>query len=195
MTNPDNPWNNGEGNTPGGQPGQPHPYPGGDAASGNTGGYQPYPGGASGGAEPYGAPGYAGGYQQGYAGGTQNGPGPYGAGQPLAKNSVAAWALGVSILAFVMTVTLFLAVFAPVVGIVGLILGIVAVVKARRLKGPGRRMGMSIAAIIISVLSIILPVILLGFGFAILDNTGLTECTTLPPEEQQACIDGVLSDM
>lgn len=190
MTNPQDPYNSGQG----GNPGDGYtPYDGGANGPGETGGgYPNYPGGSQSGQQP----GY-GGYQSSY--GDQPGYGGYqpgGWGETEEKNGFAPWALGISILAMVLMVTLLLALLAPLAGLVGLILGIVAVVKARKITGRGRRMGMSITAIVLSVITIIVPIAFAIFSFVMLEATGMSDCLLLTnPTEQQACFEDVMSDL
>lgn len=190
MTNPQDPYNSGQGGNAGDGN---TPYGGGAGGPGGTGGgYPGYPGSSPGGQQP----GY-GGYQSSY--GDQPGYGGYqpgGWGETEKKNAFAPWALGISILAVVLMVTLLLALFAPLAGLVGLILGIIAVVKARKITGRHRRMGMSITAIVLSVITIIVPIALAIFSFVVLESTGIADCLTLTnPAEQQACIEDIMSDL
>lgn len=62
------------------------------------------------------------------------------------QNGLATWALSLGIVAALMGMSLVLTAFAWIPALIGLVLGIMAVVKARKITGDGRRMGMSVAA-------------------------------------------------
>lgn len=177
MTSPQDPYNNGGYNTGGNQGHDPYSTPSGGATP-NPGSYPTHD-----------ATGYQGdNYQGGYA------PGGWETGQ---KNTMAAWALGISIAAVVLMITFVLAILAPLLGLVGLILGIIGVVNARKITGAGRRMGMSVVSIVLSALAIIIPVIMvivLGvFGLAIWEEAGLEECMNLSSSTaQEECLNDKL---
>lgn len=80
------------------------------------------------------------------------------------------------------------------VGIIGLVVGILAVVKARKIVGPGRRMGMSVAGLVLSILAIVLPLVLFGFAMAFLGSTGAMDCLSLGDQAaMQTCIEDALA--
>ncbi len=193
MTNPSDPHGSGpQGpNGPGGANGSgPTDYGAYQYPTGNPGpGYQGGPGAS----QPY--TGYPGGQGEAYGAGSSGareqfsygGAGAWDTGEE--KNTVAPWALGVSILAVVTGLTIFGALLSFIPGIIGLILGIVAVVKARRIRGPRRRMGMSITAIVLSVLAVLMTIGLIAVA-VMLAGTGAMDCFTLTtPEAQQQCLE------
>ncbi|AGF72654.1 hypothetical protein [Corynebacterium halotolerans] len=173
------------------------PGPGPGSGPTDYGAYQ-YPVGGSG---PQPGNGYQGGHQDGFSS-HQAYPGAssgsheqfnYGGAGTWAineeKNSVAPWALGVSILAVVVGLTIIGAPLAFIPGLIGLVLGIIGVVRARRIRGPRRRMGMSVTAIVLSVIAVLMTVALVVLAFFVA-GSGAMDCFMLStPEEQQACLD------
>ncbi|MDO5671180.1 MAG: DUF4190 domain-containing protein [Corynebacterium sp.] len=110
-----------------------------------------------------------------------------------AKNGVAPWALGVGILALIGGISVFFSGFAFLIGLIGLIVSIVAIVKARKIQGPGRRMGMSVTGLILSILSIVASILFWIFAIFILTDSGMMECFNLSdPNAQQTCINDAL---
>lgn len=206
MTNPSDPYP-GPGGTPrsgqggAGQPGHsggPSPvdyssyrYPAGDAeptqsAAGGPGGYEAYGTYGVGGRQT-GRP------DAGYAGVAPHDQFSYGGvgdwGEQEKKNSVAPWALAASLLGFLAGLTVIGAVLSFLPGVIGLILGIIGIVRASRIRGPRRRMGMSVVAVVFSVLAILMTVGLLAFA-AFLSDSGAMDCLMLPaPEQQTACLE------
>lgn len=131
----------------------------------------------------------------GYAGYSDPVGGP-GAGWAMdaPRNSVAPWALGISILGLVMALSLLATAFAIVAGLIGLVLGIIAVVKARKTHGPDRRMGMSVSALVLSVITIVLSILFWVVVFAMVASTGIADCMTITDAtQQQLCIEESLS--
>jgi len=113
-----------------------------------------------------------------------------------ARNGVAPWALGVSILALVMTVSIFLTAFAAPVALIALILAIVALVKSRKITGPYARKGMSITALVLSIIALVLSVLFWVVITVFLSESGVMDCFTLTdPAAQQACVDQALNDL
>lgn len=171
--------------------------PGSGSGPADYGSYQ-YPVGSSG---PQPGPGYQGGQQDGfsshqaYPGAAFGSPDQFNYGGAGAwaineeKNSVAPWALGVSILAVVAGLTIVGALISFIPGLIGLVLGIIGVVRARRIQGPRRRMGMSVTAIVLSVIAVLMTVALVVLAF-FLAGSGAVDCFMLStPEAQQACLD------
>ncbi|KAA8721777.1 DUF4190 domain-containing protein [Corynebacterium spheniscorum] len=163
----------------GGAPGSAAPYTG--AAAGAPAADGAYPGGAyPGGAYP----------EDGYPEGGYPGAAPAGGGwgQPEEINKVAPWALGFAV---VSVVAMFL--LGPLVvpfAIVGVILGIIGVVKARKIEFGKRRMGMSVAAIIIGLITAILMAIGAAGLYYFFNDADLQECTKLEDKEAvQKCIE------
>lgn len=136
----------------------------------------------------YGAPGYG---SAGY------GAGPGGSTWAMheEKNRVAPWCLGVGILALVGGISIFFTALAFLVGIVGVILGIVALVRGRKIEGPGRRTGMSVVGIVLSVVSIGLSVLFWVLMGIFASETGIADCMSLTdPAEQQACVEDSVNE-
>lgn len=185
MTNPHDPRNEGPGeNNPswgadGPRPGQ---YPGTEGAGyGNPG---------------HGEQGYGGANQPGgvYSGAEFGGAGAWAVDAPA--NTVAPWALGVSILAVITGLSIIGTAFAVIPGLIGLILAIIAIVRARRIQGPRRRMGMSVTSLVLSVLAMLLTVLFFVFLGAVFQGTGIMDCLELPTAEQQeACLNQLVSDL
>lgn len=181
MTNPHDPHNQG--------PGENDPYRGADNPAP---GQYPGPGGAG-----YGDPGYGG---QGYGGANQPGGAEFGGAGAWAvdapTNTVAPWALGVSIFAVIAGLSIIGTAFAVVPGLIGLVLSIIAIVKARRIQGPRRRMGMSVTSLVLSVLAMLMTVLFFVIIGAIFQGSGLMDCLELPTAEQQeACVNQLLDDL
>lgn len=168
----------------GGAPGSAAPYTG--AAAGAPAADGAYPGGAyPGGAYP------EGGYPEGgYPGAAPAGGAPAGGGwgQPEEINKVAPWALGFAV---VSVVAMFL--LGPLIvpfAIVAVILGIIGVVKARKIEFGKRRMGMSVAAIIIGLFTAIVMAIGAAGLYYFFNDADLQECSKLEDKEAvQKCIE------
>ena len=124
-----------------------------------------------------GTPGYGQGYQ---------GAGDWGA-AAAQKSKLAPWALGVGIIALLSC----LFVIPPVVlGPIGIILGIVALVTARKLPKEARRTWMSVTGLVLSVLSLLFIVVLAVIGVGIFNSANLEECMNITdPVEQQKCVE------
>lgn len=167
----------------GGAPGSVAPYTG--AADGA------YPGGGyPGGAYP------EGGYPEGgYPGAAPAGAAPAGGGwgQPEEINKLAPWALGIAVLSLVL-----IFVIGPLTipaAIIAVILGIIAVVKARKIQFGKRRMGMSVAAILIGLITTILMAIGAAGLYYFFNDADLQECSKLEDKEAvQKCIEEKVQD-
>ena len=124
-----------------------------------------------------GTPGYGQGYQ---------GAGDWGA-AAAQKSKLAPWVLGVGIIALLSC----LFVIPPVVlGPIGIILGIVALVTARKLPKEARRTWMSVTGLVLSVLSLLFIVVLAVIGVGIFNSANLDECMNITdPAEQQKCVE------
>lgn len=124
-----------------------------------------------------GTPGYGQGYQ---------GAGDWGA-AAAQKSKLAPWVLGVGIIALLSC----LFVIPPVVlGPIGIILGIVALVTARKLPKEARRTWMSVTGLVLSVLSLLFFVVLAVAVMGIFDSANLEECMNITdPAEQQKCVE------
>ena len=142
--------------------------------------------------------------------GAENTSGSYGAGgYPSApayggveiqeRNTLAPWALGLSIAAIVCVITIVGLVIAWIPALVGLILSIIAILRAKKIQGPYRRMGMSVAALIISGLTTVLFVIgIIGISI-FMANSGeaIQKCQNDYPANssaQQQCINDAVQD-
>ena len=148
---------------------------GADYGTGAGAGYTGY--GAAGTPGATGTPGYGQGYQ---------GAGDWGA-AAAQKSKLAPWALGVGIIALLSC----LFVIPPVVlGPIGIILGIVALVTARKLPKEARRTWMSVTGLVLSVLSLLFIVVLAVIGVGIFNSANLEECMNITdPAEQQKCVE------
>ena len=142
--------------------------------------------------------------------GAENTSGSYGAGgYPSAsayggveiqeRNTLAPWALGLSIAAIVFAISIIGLIIAWLPALVGLILSIIAVLRAKKIQGPYRRMGMSVASLIISGLTTALFVIgIIGFSI-LMANSGeaIQKCQNDYPANssaQQQCINDAVQD-
>lgn len=129
-----------------------------------------------------------GGYQQQGAG-YQYGDGSYDSqfAQDNRKNGVALAALIFGILSLLMVVTFIFGVFAVIPGIIGLILGLVGLGKAKKINGPGRRKGMAITGIILSVLAIVGSAFMI-FAFGSLGSQAIQDCDGLSGDAFSQCV-------
>ena len=135
--------------------------------------------------------------------GAENTSGSYGAGgYPSApayggveiqeRNMLAPWALGLGIVGLVLAL--------PYIGIipavVGLILAIIAIMRARKIQGPYKRMGMSVIALIISGIAIIVSAIIIILTVFMWNSMsdGIEKCQRDHPNDsvaQQRCLNEV----
>ena len=102
------------------------------------------------------------------------------------KNGVAIAALVFALLALVMLISVALSIFAFIPGLIGVILSFVALSKAKKIAGNGRRKGMSIAALVVSALVTVFSGVIVGLGVVVgldlwqacqgLNEAQLTEC-------------------
>ncbi|GAB2499520.1 hypothetical protein CATRI_07550 [Corynebacterium atrinae] len=112
------------------------------------------------------------------------------------KNAVAPWALGVGIFAILAGVSIIGSGLSFVPGLIGLILGIIAVVKGRGIQGPGRRMGMSVTSIILSILAILATIAFWLIATYVMNETGMADCMSIQdPAAQQACIEDAANSL
>ena len=142
--------------------------------------------------------------------GVENTSGSYGAGgYPSApayggveiqeRNTLAPWALVLSIAAIVFAISIIGLIIAWLPALVGLILSIIAILRAKKIQGPYRRMGMSVASLIISGLTTALFVIgIIGFSI-LMANSGeaIQKCQNDYPTNssaQQQCINDAVQD-
>lgn len=106
------------------------------------------------------------------------------------QNGLATWALSLGIVAALMGMSLVLTAFAWIPALIGLVLGIMAVVKARKITGDGRRMGMSVAGLTLSALVLVfIAVLFVVAGTVVSQNPELLDCAQLPAgAEWDACL-------
>lgn len=106
------------------------------------------------------------------------------------KNSLAPWALGVGIVSILCAISVFLTGFAAIPGLIGLILGIVALGSAKKYQHKeNKRKGMAITGLVLSILSIIATVVFWIFVTFVFKEAGLQECMTVSdPAAQQECV-------
>ena len=139
--------------------------------------------------EPYGATfgaqqsGYQDPYGTGYTGGFENSP------LNAPKNTAAAWALGLGIASVVSLVTMIGAFLSPFLALAGIIVAIIALVKAKNFVPANRRKGFAITGLILSIVTLILLAIGVILLIVVFSSSGLTECATLTdPAAQEQCI-------
>ncbi|AKE41374.1 transmembrane protein [Corynebacterium kutscheri] len=117
---------------------------------------------------------------------------------PERKNNIATWALGVSIAALVLTITVIGIIGSWLFALLGIVLGIVAIMRARSIAKDGQpldkpRMGLSIASLIISVIALVLTIVLFIGGAAVLSQ--FSDCFGLPEDQVQQCIQDRVNQM
>lgn len=148
----------------------------GNDGSGGYGGYESYGG--------YGSYPGAGGVPPQYGGETL----------PEQSNGMAVAALIVSIIALVATLSVIGLPLGFIIGVIGVVVSIIAIVKARKIRGPRRRMGMSIASLVMSLLAIVLSIGFVVFVTAVFSSSGLMECATLGDQAAiERCVEDVLN--
>lgn len=109
------------------------------------------------------------------------------------KNTAAPWALGIGVVGILMAVSMILTMGAFIPGIIGLVVGLIALAKGRRIHGPGRRTGMTVTGLVLSVLSIAASLAFFVFIGVIARETGVMDCINLPTtQEQQECINDAI---
>lgn len=112
------------------------------------------------------------------------------------RNGVAPWALGISILGLVMALSVLGAAFSIVAGVIGVVLSIIAVIKARKIQGPGRRMGMSVTGLVLSIITIVLSILFWVAIFALVSSTGIADCLAITDvTQQELCIEEALNSL
>lgn len=162
-----------------GAPGSAAPYTGASAgAAGAPTGDGAYPGGAYP-SDPYPGAGYP-------EGGDTTGGGW---GQPEEFNKLAPWALGLAILSLTVMVIKPIALLSIPFAVIAVILGIVGVIKGRKIRNGKRRVGMSVAAIIIGLLTAILLAVGTITTYYLFKDVNLQECEQYTDKAQkQECI-------
>ncbi len=144
-----------------------------------------------------GGAGYQDPYNSGYTGGFENSP------LNATKNKVAAWALGLGIASVVLYLTIFtgplavLVLLAPFIAVAGIIVSIVALVKGKKVDGPGRRTGFSIAGLILSIIGLLIFIFFIVVIMMVL-GSGVMDCFNADYPDaaaQQACIQTTLNNL
>lgn len=106
------------------------------------------------------------------------------------KNGVSPWALGLGILGLIMGLSILATGIAFVVGLIGLIVGLVALVRGRRINGPGRRTGMAVVGLVLSVITIGLSIVFWVVFGVIMADTGMMDCINITDStERQECVE------
>ena len=109
----------------------------------------------------------------------------------MQQNTVAPWALALSLVSLGLALSLVGTLFALPVALVSLILGVMAVVRSRRIPGPLARTGFSVTAIICSLIALVISALLWAVVLFYLGMTELPECWGSDPVARQECIDAI----
>lgn len=110
--------------------------------------------------------------------------------QPAKKNAVAIWALVIGIIALL---SLLLIVPPLLLGPIGIVVSIIALVVGRKHPKELRRTWMSVVGLITSILALAGSIAIMAFGVKLLGDTGADKCLNLhDPAQQQACMEETL---
>ncbi|TXS64865.1 hypothetical protein CHU71_05725 [Corynebacterium sp. LK14] len=110
--------------------------------------------------------------------------------QPAKKNAVAIWAMVIGIIALL---SLLLIVPPLLLGPIGIIVSIIALVVGRKRPKELRRTWMSIVGLITSILALAGAIAVMALGVKILGDTGAAKCLEMQdPAQQQACMEETL---
>lgn len=110
--------------------------------------------------------------------------------QPAKKNAVAIWALVIGIIALL---SLLLIVPPLLLGPIGIVVSIIALVVGRKRPKELRRTWMSVVGLITSILALAGSIAIMAFGVKLLGDTGADKCLNLhDPAQQQACMEETL---
>ena len=110
--------------------------------------------------------------------------------QPAKKNAVAIWAMVIGIIALL---SLLLIVPPLLLGPIGIIVSIIALVVGRKRPKELRRTWMSIVGLITSILALAGTIAVMAFGVKLLGDTGADKCLEMQdPAQQQACMEETL---
>ncbi|EEI78547.1 hypothetical membrane protein [Corynebacterium striatum] len=110
--------------------------------------------------------------------------------QPAKKNAVAIWAMVIGIIALL---SLLLIVPPLLLGPIGIIVSIIALVVGRNRPQELRRTWMSIVGLITSILALAGTIVIMALGVKLLGDTGAAKCLELQdPAQQQACMEETL---
>ncbi|MFW9180320.1 hypothetical protein ACOJAB_02135 [Corynebacterium striatum] len=106
------------------------------------------------------------------------------------KNAVAIWAMVIGIIALL---SLLLIVPPLLLGPIGIIVSIIALVVGRKRPKELRRTWMSIVGLITSILALAGTIVVMALGVKLLGDTGAAKCLELQdPAQQQACMEETL---
>ena len=110
--------------------------------------------------------------------------------QPAKKNAVAIWALVIGIIALL---SLLLIVPPLLLGPIGIIVSIIALVVGRKRPKELRRTWMSVVGLVTSIFALAGTIAIMAFGVKILGDTGADKCLNMQdPAQQQACMEDTL---
>ncbi|MBN9644053.1 hypothetical protein ACFSSC_01990 [Corynebacterium mendelii] len=160
------------------------PYPG----NNNAGAGEPYQDPQAAGGQNFGQPNSGQPYGQQPYGQQPYGQQPYGsdyssAPQATGSNGVAVAALVFAILGILGCLLL---IFGLPFALIGLILSIIALVRGKKLAGKGKRKGMSITALVLSIIGLLAPVIIVAVLFASLPDGFLDDLQACQEAGSQA---------
>ena len=110
--------------------------------------------------------------------------------QPAKKNAVAIWAMVIGIIALL---SLLLIVPPLLLGPIGIIVSIIALVVGRKRPKELRRTWMSVVGLVTSILALAGTIAIMAFGVKVLGDTGADKCLNMQdPTQQQACMEDTL---
>lgn len=110
--------------------------------------------------------------------------------QPAKKNAVAIWAMVIGIIALL---SLLLIVPPLLLGPIGIIVSIIALVVGRKRPKELRRTWMSVVGLVTSIFALAGTIAIMAFGVKILGDTGADKCLNMQdPAQQQACMEDTL---
>ena len=110
---------------------------------------------------------------------------------------IAVWALIIAILGLLTGLTVLGATISFLVGLVALVLAVIAIRRAGKIPShqPGRRLGMSWTALILSLFAILMSVFFYLALFWLQQAGGVQDCLHLPSYEQrQTCLEEELTN-
>lgn len=113
------------------------------------------------------------------------------------QNRVAVWALIIAILGLLTGLTVLGATISFLVGLIALVLAVIAIRRAGKIPPhqPGRRLGMSWTALILSLFAILMSVFFYLALFWLQQAGGVQDCLHLPSYEQrQTCLEEELTN-
>ncbi|WP_293768145.1 DUF4190 domain-containing protein [uncultured Corynebacterium sp.] len=106
------------------------------------------------------------------------------------------WALAALIVGIVALLSMFVLVGPFIMGPVGFIVALVALVRGRKFAPAGRRTWMSVTGMVLSILSVILMLVFFFVAFGALDATGVMECAEEGADQaqMQQCMEDRMND-